>query len=145
MAVLGIDHVAIAVQDLENATENYRGLLRADPCFEDVPEQGVRVATFDLGESRIELIEPLKADSPVGRFLEEEGEGLHHIALRTDSIDEELDRVDELDITCIDANPREGADGYRIGFLHPRDLNGALIELAQPLIRTNNKVENENI
>lgn len=137
MAILGIDHVAIAVKDLESATENYRDFLTSEPRFEDVPEQGVRVAAFDVGESRIELIESLQAGSPVGRFLEEQGEGLHHIALRTDSIDEELDRVDELDITCIDSKPRDGADGYRIGFVHPRDLNGTLIELVQPLIRVN--------
>ena len=129
--------MAIAVRNLDSALENYRNFLDTDPRIEQVPQQGVRVAAFGFGDSRIELIEPIDSTSGVARFLDKRGEGLHHLALRTDSIHEELNRAGELDITCIDTEPREGADGYRIGFLHPKDLNGALVELAQPLIRVN--------
>lgn len=137
MAILGIDHVAIAVRKFEMAIENYQEFLDTELRREEVPEQGVRVAAFDFGDSRIELIAPLTEESAVARFLDREGEGLHHLALRTDSIHEELDRADQLGITCLDSKPREGAEGYRIGFLHPKDLNGALVELAQPLIKVN--------
>lgn len=137
MSIVGIDHVAIAVDNLDEAIENYDSLLDEEPRIEEVPEQGVRVAAFDLGDSRLELIEPIESGNSVSKFLDREGEGLHHLALRTDSINQELSRANDLGITCIDSEAREGADGYRIGFLHPKDLNGALLELAQPLIRVN--------
>ena len=133
MALSGIDHVAIAVPSLEEATESYSDLLGDEPEYEVVEQQGVRIAVFDVGDSRIELLEPLEDDNAIGRFLEEHGQGVHHVALRTDSVDQELDRVmDQESITCIDESPRDGAQGYRIAFLHPKDLSGALIELAQP-------------
>ncbi|MFB6356879.1 MAG: methylmalonyl-CoA epimerase [bacterium] len=138
MSILGIDHVAIAVESIDEALETYQDLLGETPRLETVESQGVRVAAFDIEQSRIELIEPLESDNPIGQFLESKGEGLHHIALRTDSVTEELDRAEELGIQCIDSEPREGADGYRIGFLHPESLNGTLVELAQPLIRVEN-------
>jgi methylmalonyl-CoA epimerase len=137
MSIVGIDHVAIAVNDLDEAIGNYRDLLESDPEIEEVPQQGVNVAAFNLGDARLELIEPMESDNSIARFLESHGEGIHHLALRTDSINEELDRAEDLGITCIDSEPREGADGYRIGFLHPDDLNGSLVELAQPLIKDN--------
>lgn len=137
MSIVGIDHVAIAVDDLGKAIDTYRPLLEEEPRIEEVPQQGVKVAAFDLGDSRLELIEPLDDDNAIANFLEENGEGIHHLALRTDSINDELKRAEEMGITCIDSEPREGAEGYRIGFLHPSDLNGSLIELAQPLIRVN--------
>lgn len=133
MAILGIDHVAIAVRSLEDARENYRRLIPDEPHEETVEQQGVRLCAFEAGDSRIELIEPLSEDNAIGKFLDKHGEGLHHVALRTNSIDDELDRVrDEENLPCIDEEPREGAEGYRIAFLHPGELNGTLVELAQP-------------
>lgn len=133
MNFTGIDHVAIAVRSIEEASGNYETLLGVDPDYETVEEQGVRIAVFDLGESRLELIEPLDSENAIARFLDDSGEGIHHVALKTDSIDEDLERLASTnEITCLDSESREGAEGYRIAFLHPKDLNGALIELAEP-------------
>lgn len=127
-----IDHVAVAVRSLEDAVPTYRTLLEVEPEIETVEEQGVRVAAFVLEDSRLELLEPLDDDSPVASFLERDGEGLHHVAFRTDDAARELERVDEDGLTCLDETPRSGAGDYRIGFLHPRDLHGTLVEVAEP-------------
>lgn len=133
MAILGIDHVAIAVNSIEDAQANYQSLLETEPHYETVENQDVRLAVFTVGDSRIELLEPLGEENSITQFLEEHGEGVHHVALRTDDINGELDRARQLaDLTCIDDAPREGAEGYSIAFLHPKDLSGTLLELAQP-------------
>jgi methylmalonyl-CoA/ethylmalonyl-CoA epimerase len=131
--ISGFDHVAIAVRSLEEAIPFYRdqmGLVLSR--VEEVADQKVRVALFVAGSSRLELLEPTAEDSPISKFLAERGPGLHHIALRTDSIAEDLHSLAQQDVRLIDKQPRAGADGMQIAFLHPKSTGGVLLELTQP-------------
>ena len=131
--ISGLDHVAIAVKSLEAAIPFYRDQLGLPfTGIEEVPDQKVRVACFRLGEARIELLEPTAEDSPISKFLQERGGGIHHIALRTDSVVEELARLGSSGVRLIDEKPRNGADGMQIAFLHPKSTQGVLLELTQP-------------
>ena len=131
--ISGLDHVAIAVKSLEEAIPFYRDQLGLPfTGIEEVPDQKVRVACFRLGESRIELLEPTADDSPISKFLSERGGGIHHIALRTDAVAEELGRLESTGVRLIDKAPRDGADGMKIAFLHPKSTQGILVELTQP-------------
>jgi methylmalonyl-CoA epimerase len=127
-----IHHVAIAVKDLEEALRFYRDTLGL-PVHEQATreDQGVKAALLTIGGSEIELLEPLGPDTPVGRFLERRGEGIHHICLQTDDIDKELAGLKTKGVELIDQEPRQGLAG-RICFLHPRSTKGVLVELAQP-------------
>ena len=128
-----IHHLAIAVKDLEEALRFYRDTLGLPVHEQAVREdQGVKAALLTIGESEIELLEPLGPDTPVGRFLERRGEGIHHICLQTDDIDKELADLKAKGVELIDQEPRQGLVG-RICFLHPRSTKGVLVELAQPL------------
>jgi methylmalonyl-CoA/ethylmalonyl-CoA epimerase len=127
-----IHHLAIAVKDLEEALRFYRDTLGLPVHEQAVREdQGVKAALLTIGESEIELLEPLGPDTPVGRFLERRGEGIHHICLQTDDIDKELADLKANGVELIDQEPRQGLVG-RICFLHPRSTKGVLVELAQP-------------
>ncbi|HSG49210.1 MAG TPA: methylmalonyl-CoA epimerase [Longimicrobiales bacterium] len=125
---LPVDHVAVAIPDLAEAIPLYERLTgaRSSPV-EDIPSQGVRVA-FVGG---VELLEPLSPASTVARFLERNGPGLHHIAYRTDDIRSELARLSRTGFQLIDAEPRPGAGGHLVAFLHPRSTGGVLVELVQ--------------
>jgi len=128
-----IHHLAIAVRSLEEALRFYRDTLGLPVHKQAVREdQGVKAALLTIGESEIELLEPLGPDTPVGRFLERRGEGIHHICLQTDDIDKELADLKAKGVELIDQEPRQGLVG-RICFLHPRSTKGVLVELAQPL------------
>jgi len=98
---------------------------------EEIAEQKVRVAIFQVGETNIELLEPLAPDTTVGRFLERRGPGLHHVAYRTDDIESELARLEAAGIRLIDREPRSGAHGHRVAFLHPSSTGGVLMELVE--------------
>ena len=127
-----IHHLAIAVRSLEEALRFYRDTLGLPVHEQAVREdQGVKAALLTIGESEIELLEPLGPDTPVGRFLERRGEGIHHICLQTDDIDKELADLKANGVELIDQEPRQGLVG-RICFLHPRSTKGVLVELAQP-------------
>lgn len=127
-----VDHIGIAVRSIERARVVYeQGLGLVCRGEEDVPEQGVRVALFAAGETRIELLEPLSTDSPVARFLERRGEGIHHIAYRCDDIQAHLDRLRARGCRLIDDRPRTGAGGRKIAFVHPGSTTGVLTELCQ--------------
>ena len=127
-----IHHLAIAVKDLEEALRFYRDTLGLPVHEQAVREdQGVKAALLTIGESEIELLEPLGPDTPVGRFLERRGEGIHHVCLQTDDIDKELADLKANGVELIDQEPRQGLVG-RICFLHPRSTKGVLVELAQP-------------
>ena len=127
MNELPLDHVAVAVASIEEARATLEGLSDEGAVHpEDVPAQGVRVAFVGM----IELIEPTTPDSGVARFLEKRG-GLHHIAYRTDDIVAELERLVEAGYEPIDTEPRAGASGHRVAFLHPHSTGGVLIELVQ--------------
>jgi methylmalonyl-CoA/ethylmalonyl-CoA epimerase len=132
MGVTRINHIGVAVKDLDEALGIYRDVLGiSDITLEEVPEQGVRVAVFHVGESRIELLSPTKPDSPVGKFLESRGPGLHHLALEVDDLKGTLEDLKSQGLRLIDERPRIGAGGVSIAFVHPRSTLGALIELCE--------------
>ncbi len=128
-----IDHIAIAVEDLDEACARYVQLLGARVGLrEEVVAQGVEVAFLHLpGETKIELISPLDDSGAVARFLEKKGEGLHHVCMRVADIEEALESVIDAEIPHIDPQPRIGAGGARIAFLHPRALGGVLLEIKE--------------
>lgn len=127
-----IDHLGIAVKDLDRQIKFYSDILGMEfTGVEDVPDQKVRVGVFKLGELRIELLEPTSEDSPVAKFLSQRGEGFHHIAYRVDNLAADLKRLSESGIQLIDQTPRIGAGNHQIAFLHPRSTFGVLIELCQ--------------
>jgi len=128
-----IDHVGVAVEDLDRALELYRdryGL--AEQHRETVEQFGVEAALLGVGDGNVELLEPTSADSGVGRFLEKNGPGMHHVAYQTTDIDATLERVREVGIRLIDSEPRIGIRGSRVAFLHPHDTGGVLTELVEP-------------
>lgn len=128
-----IHHVGIAVRNLEKAFGFYRDLLGLHVhATATVEEQGVRAALLTIGGSEIELLEPIRAESPVGKFLEKRGEGLHHVCFETDDIESELERTKAKGLPLIDLKPRIGLAG-RICFLHPKGTAGVLVEYAQPI------------
>lgn len=130
---LRLDHVAIAVTDLDQSLQFYReqfGLSCLE--IEVVEEQGVRVAKLDLGNTHIELLEPLTPDSPVGKFLAQRGPGIHHICIGVRDICSELDNLQDKGARLIDQEPKVGAGGAKIAFIHPKSTGGVLIELSQP-------------
>jgi methylmalonyl-CoA/ethylmalonyl-CoA epimerase len=128
-----IDHIAIAVQDLDTALETFRNVLGCDPAsirVEEVPSENVRVAFIPVGESKIELLEPMSEESPISKFLAKNGDGMHHIALETGDIGNEVERLVSLGVQTL-GPPKEGAGGKNIVFLHPRQTNRVLLEFCQ--------------
>lgn len=127
-----IDHLGLAVPNLEAAIATYTALLGAPPVGqEEVPTEQVKVAFFEAGDSRIELLEPTSSESAVGRFLERRGPGIHHICLATDDIEAELARLTAAGLRTVGEAPRPGAHGTKVAFLHPKSTHGVLIELSQ--------------
>lgn len=132
MKVLNIDHVAIAVADLDQAIAAYADRYKVSPLYREVvEEQGVEEAMIPVGGSHIQLLQPLAPDTPVGRFLARNGEGLHHVAYVVASIDAALAHLSDSGARLIDETPRIGGRGARIAFVHPSDLAGTLIELVE--------------
>ena len=129
--VLKIDHVGIAVQDLSAAIAAFRSLGLTGGEIEELPERKLRLAWFQVGESRIELLETTDAGSPVGRFLDARGEGVHHLALRVTDAVAGLQAAADRGLVLVDREPRAGARGSRVGFLHPRSLHGVMVELVE--------------
>ena len=126
-----IDHVGIAVKNLEEAIKVWEGLgLKVDE-IEEVPDQKVRTAIIHIGESRIELLEPTAEDSPIAKFIAKRGEGIHHIALGVTNIEEHLKELKEKGYRLIDEEPRIGAGGAKIAFVHPKAVTGVLLELCE--------------
>lgn len=130
--LINLDHVAIAVHDLDASLSDYRNRYQVEPLYrEEVAEQGVEEAMIPIGGSFVQLLQPLGPDTPVGRFLERHGEGLHHVAYAVASIDSALDHLKEQGARLVDEFPRRGSRGTRIAFVHPSDLGGTLIELVE--------------
>ena len=126
-----VDHVSIAVNNLEEGLKTFENLLGIKPSHtEEVPDQGIKAAIIVVGDVEIELIEPTNPDSGVAKFLEKKGEGIHHICFEVDDVDKELESLAAKGVDLIDKQGRKGLAG-KIGFLHPRSTNGVLIELAQ--------------
>jgi methylmalonyl-CoA epimerase len=129
---LPLDHIAIAVRSLNEAVPVFEQLLGVRASTPEVVEtQGVRIAFLEAGPALLELLEPLAPDSPVGRFLDRRGPGLHHIALRVADLPAELQHLQAAGVRLIDENPRAGARGHRIAFIHPHSLSGVLVELVE--------------
>lgn len=127
-----LEHIAIAVPDLDAAVSTYAAILgRSDSGRESVESEHVNVAFFDLGTSRIELLEPTADESPVGKFLERRGPGLHHIAIEVDDMEVALERCRAAGIETVGEAPRSGAGGRRVAFLHPGSTGGTLLELSE--------------
>jgi methylmalonyl-CoA epimerase len=130
--LLNLDHVGIAVRNLDHALATYRERYRVEPLYREIVEsQGVEEAMIPVGGSFVQLLQPLAGDTPVGRFLESRGEGLHHIAFVVSSIDDALDHLREEGARLVDETARPGGRGTRIAFVHPADLAGTLIELVE--------------
>lgn len=128
-----VDHIAIAVQNLDEALAFYKTALGLTEIgIEVVAEQGVRVAKLDIGNTHIELLEPLGPETPVGKFLANKGPGLHHICVKVDDINSELAKLKSQGMRLIDETPKIGAGGAKIAFVHPKSTGGVLLELSQP-------------
>lgn len=124
-----IDHIAIAVNNVEAAAKQYQQALGVDKViFETVESEGVKLAIIKLENGRIELMQPTRDDSPIKKFLEKKGEGLHHMALATNDIEKEYQRMEECGIQFL-GKIRDGSEGTKITFIHPKSLNGVLAEL----------------
>ena len=127
-----INHIAIAVRSLQEHIPFYRDVLNLEHLGTEVVEdQKVRLAVFRVGEVQIELLEPTEADSPISAFIEKRGEGMHHISYQVDDIEEQIAGLKKKRIRMIDDEPRGGAHGSRIAFLHPKSSGNVLTELTQ--------------
>ena len=127
-----IEHIGIAVRSLEEATKTYEESLGLKvEGIEKVEDQGVRVAMLPIGESRIELLEPVTPESPIEKFLAKRGPGIHHIAVRVDNIEESLEKMKLAGVKLIDESPRVGAGNKRIAFVHPSSTHGVMLELVE--------------
>jgi len=125
-----IEHLGIAVKNLDNSNELFKKLLGAEHYkVENVEREGVSTAFFKIGETKIELLETTRPDSAIAKFIEKRGEGIHHIAFAVDDIHAEMKRMEEEGFQLLNKEPLEGADGKVICFLHPKTTNGVLVEL----------------
>ena len=127
-----IDHIGIAVKDLEEAISTYEKLLNT-PCYkrEVVEDQKVETAFLQTGESKVELLGATDPSSVIATYIEKKGEGLHHVAFEVQDIEEEMDRLQSEGFRLLSMEPRPGADNKKIVFLHPKDNHGVLVELCQ--------------
>ena len=130
-AIMRIDHIAIAVNDANLALENYKKVLRVDKVdFEEVPTEKVKVVMLNLEDTRLELLEPIDDTSPISKFLRERGEGIHHIAITADEIESDVKSAIGKGMRFL-GDIRTGSYGRKISFIHPKSLNGVLVEFCQ--------------
>lgn len=129
-----IEHIGIAVRDLENANQIFEDILNL-PSYksESVESEGVTTSFFKVGPNKIELLQATSPDSPIAKFIEKRGEGIHHIAFAVDNVEEEIKRLTDKGYRLINQTPKKGADNKIIAFLHPKSSNGVLIELCQDI------------
>ncbi len=133
--MLKIEHIGIAVKELEKSVPLFEQLLNT-PCYktEEVATEGVNTAFFATGDSKIELLEATKPDSPIQKFIDKKGEGIHHIAFEVENIEAEMKRLQALGFELLNTTPKNGADNKLVCFLHPKTTNGVLVELCQEKI-----------
>ena len=127
-----IEHIGIAVKSIKEASKYYEDVLGLE-CYavEEVKDQKVKTAFYKIGETKIELLEPLSDDSPVAKFIEKRGEGIHHIAFAVKGIEKALEEASDKGVKLIDKQPRKGAEGLDIAFLHPKSTFGVLTEFCE--------------
>ncbi len=132
MELTHIEHIGIAVSNLEVSIKFYEDALGLK-CYaiEEVKDQKVRTAFFKVGQTKIELLESTDPEGPVGKFIEKKGEGIHHLAFAVKNLPEALKTVESKGVRLIDQQPRKGAEGLNIAFLHPKSTNGVLTELCE--------------
>ncbi|QYA24837.1 methylmalonyl-CoA epimerase [Gramella sp. MT6] len=127
-----IEHIGIAVKDLEAANKTYKAVLGAENYkTEEVESEGVATSFFKVGESKIELLAATNPDSPISKFIEKRGEGIHHMAFYVDDIKAEIERLKGEGFRLLNEQPKPGADNKIVAFMHPKDANGVLVELCQ--------------
>jgi methylmalonyl-CoA/ethylmalonyl-CoA epimerase len=129
-----IEHLGIAVADLDRSIPLFEQLLNT-PCYkkEEVASEGVNTAFFQVGDSKIELLQATGASSPISKFIDKKGEGIHHIAFEVENIEAEMKRLAALGFELLNPVPKKGADNKLVCFLHPKTTNGVLIELCQEI------------
>ena len=128
-----LDHIAIAVADIEEASRFYTELLGLKVTgVEELPKEQVKVAFIPVGDTRIELVQPLSDESPISKFLEKRGQGLHHLCFRSDDIQHDLTTIVDSGARVLDREPRNGSHNSKIAFVHPKSNTGVLTELSQP-------------
>ena len=132
MNLTHIEHIGIAVKNLDESKKFYEDVLGLK-CYaiEEVADQKVKTAFFLIGQTKIELLESTDPEGPIGKFIENRGEGIHHIAFAADKLESSLQALKEKRIKLIDEKPRKGAEGLNIAFLHPKSTNGVLTELCE--------------
>lgn len=132
MELTHIEHIGIAVNNLEESIKYYENVLGLK-CYsiEEVVDQKVKTAFFKVGQTKIELLESTSPDGPIGKYIEKKGEGIHHLAFHVNNLQNALDETKEKGIRLIDEKPRSGAEGLDIAFLHPKSTNGVLTELCE--------------
>lgn len=130
--IRGIEHIGIAVRSIEEARPFYESLGLAVEHIEEVEAEGVRVAFIPCGHTRFELLEPTRPDSPVAKFLDQRGPGIHHVCLESDGIAEDDSRLRRAGVALLRERPTLGAGGARVQFIHPRSAGGILMELSEP-------------
>ncbi len=132
MELSHIEHIGIAVKDLKQTIKYYEDVLGLK-CYaiEEVKDQRVKTAFFMLGQTKIELLESTDKEGPIGKFIEKKGEGIHHLAFAVNGINSALVELKEKGIQLVDQNPRKGAEGLDIAFLHPKSTHGVLTELCE--------------
>lgn len=127
-----LEHIGIAVKDIAASNELFEALFNSPHYkIEDVESEGVKTSFFQVGESKIELLEATNKDSAIAKFIEKKGEGIHHLAFEVEDIDFEIERLSGLGFQLIHQTPKDGADNKRIAFLHPKSTNSVLVELCQ--------------
>ncbi len=132
MDITHIEHIGIAVKNLQDSIEYYEKVLGLK-CYsiEEVADQKVRTAFFKVGQTKIELLETTDPEGPIGKFIEKKGEGIHHLAFHVNNLQGALKEAEDSGIRLIDPSPRKGAEGLDIAFLHPKSTNGVLTELCE--------------
>lgn len=132
--MLKIEHLGIAVKELQQSIPLFEQLLNT-PCYktEEVASEGVNTAFFQVADSKIELLEATKEGSPIAKFIEKKGEGIHHIAFEVENIEAEMKRLSALGFELLNEAPKKGADNKLVCFLHPKSTNGVLVELCQEI------------
>ncbi|WP_438961214.1 methylmalonyl-CoA epimerase [Nonlabens sp.] len=129
-----IEHLGIAVKDLEKANETYEKLLGRKPYKnEEVASEHVITSFFKSGENKIELLAATHKDSAIAKYIEKRGEGIHHVAFQVDNIKEELNRLEKEGFSILNKEPKKGADNKLVAFIHPKTTNGVLVELCQEI------------